>query len=91
MLFNDPFQQVMLEIPAQTPCLLVRSVALARLYGFLEEPIEIQFAKVALSKGLRLVWLHGRLRHLEQNDIERLTPDNQPFFTHLGDNHQPEP
>ncbi|WP_396190036.1 hypothetical protein [Flavobacterium sp.] len=91
MLFDDPFQQVTLEIPAQTPCLLVRSVEIARLYGLLQDPIEIQLSKAALAKGLRLVWLHGRLRHLEQNEIERLSPDNQPFFTRLADNHQPEP
>lgn len=76
MLFNDPFQQVTLEIPAKTTCLLVRSVELARLYGFLQDPIEIQLSKAALARGLKLVWLHDRLRHLERNDIERLSPDH---------------
>lgn len=74
LLFNDPSQQQTLEIPAQTPCLLVRSVELAKLYELLVDPIEVQFAKSAVGKGLQLVWLQGRLRHLSKSDIEPLPP-----------------
>lgn len=72
LLFNDPSQQQILEIPAHTPCLLVRSVELAKLYGLLTDPVEENFAKVAVSKGFKLVWLKGRLRHLSLGDIEPL-------------------
>lgn len=72
LLFNDPSQQQTIEIPVNTPCLIVRSVELAKLYGLLEEPIEVQFAKVAVGKGFKLTWLKGRLRHLSQSDIELL-------------------
>lgn len=74
LLFNDPSQQQTIEIPAKTPCLLVRSVELAKLYGLLAEPMEVQFAKSAVGKGFQLVWLQGRLRHLSKSDLEPLPP-----------------
>ena len=72
LLFNDPSQQQILEIPAHTPCRLVRSVELAKLYGLPTDPVEENLAKVAVGKGFKLVWLKGRLRHLSQSDIESL-------------------
>ena len=72
LLFNDPNQQQTMEIPAQTPCLLVCSVELAKLYGLLTDPVEEHFAKVAVGKGFKLVWLKGLLRQLSQRDIEPL-------------------